>query len=69
VGRGGSQQHRQWYNRPTRTGSVVKQLGEGDHLNRLKAEKLLLAEVDSDHWKTWVRPATFVSTAPPITLP
>jgi hypothetical protein len=54
FGRGAAQQHRQWYNRPTRTGSVVKQLGEGYHLNKLRAEKLLLAEVDADHWKTWV---------------
>jgi phage terminase large subunit GpA-like protein len=53
IGRGAAQQHRQWYNRPTRTGSVVKQLGEGYHLNKLRAEKLLLAEVDADHWKTW----------------
>lgn len=54
IGRGAAQQHRQWYNRPTRTGSVVKHLGEGYHLNKLKAEKLLLAEVDADHWKGWV---------------
>jgi hypothetical protein len=54
FGRGAAQQRHQWYNRPTRTGSVVKLLGEGYHLNKLKAEKLLLAEVDADHWKTWV---------------
>ena len=54
VGRGAGQQHRQWYNRPTSTGSIVKQIGEGYHVNRLPAEKLLLAEVDADHWKTWV---------------
>jgi hypothetical protein len=54
VGRGAAQQHRQWYNRPTKTGSIVKQIGEGFHMNYIRAEQLLLVEVDADHWKTWV---------------
>ncbi len=54
VGRGAAQQHRQWYNRPTHTGSVVKYIGEGFHINRLATEHLQLAEVDADHWKSWV---------------
>ncbi|MFN0054696.1 MAG: terminase gpA endonuclease subunit, partial [Planctomycetales bacterium] len=54
VGRGAAQQRQQWYNRPTQTGSLVKHIGEGFHLNRLRPEKLLLAEIDADHWKTWV---------------
>ena len=54
VGRGAAPQHRQWYNRPTQTGSIVKHIGEGFHLNRLPTEKLRLAEIDADHWKTWV---------------
>ena len=54
IGRGAAQQHRQWYNRPTRTGSLVKQIGDGFHINRLPAEKLDLVEVNADHWKTWV---------------
>ena len=54
VGRGAAQQRQQWYNRPTQTGSIVKHIGEGFHLNRLPAEKLRLAEIDADHWKTWV---------------
>jgi phage terminase large subunit GpA-like protein len=54
VGRGAAQQHRQWYNRPTSTGAIVKHLGEGFHINALPAERLHLVEVDSDHWKTWV---------------
>lgn len=54
IGRGAAQQHRQWYNRPTRTGALVKQLGEGFHINLLLAERLHLVEVDADHWKTWV---------------
>lgn len=54
VGRGASQQQRQYYNRPTQTGSVVKYIGEGCHGNWLAAEQLLLLEVDADHWKSWV---------------
>ena len=54
IGRGAAQQHRQWYNRPTQTGSIVRLIGEGFHINWLPAEKLFLAEVDADHWKTWV---------------
>jgi len=54
VGRGAAQQRAQWYNRPTQTGSIVKHIGEGCHLNDLKTEHLMLAEVDADHWKTWV---------------
>jgi hypothetical protein len=54
VGRGADQQRRQWYNRPTNTGSIVKHIGEGFHMNHLPAERLFLVEVDSDHWKTWV---------------
>jgi hypothetical protein len=41
------------HNRPTRTGSVVKHIGEGFHLNRLRDQRLYLAEVNADHWKTW----------------
>jgi phage terminase large subunit GpA-like protein len=54
IGRGAAQQHRQWYNRPTQTGSVCRAIGEGWHANWLPAEQLHLIEVDSDHWKTWV---------------
>lgn len=54
VGRGAAQQRQQWYNRPTQTGSVVKHIGQGFHLNRLPVDKLKLAEIDADHWKTWV---------------
>jgi phage terminase large subunit GpA-like protein len=54
VGRGAAQQRQQWYNRPKSTGSIVKHIGEGFHLSRLANERLYLAEVDADHWKTWV---------------
>ena len=52
FGRGAAQQRHRWDNRPTRAGSVVKQLGEGDHLNRLRAEKLLLTEVNASPLST-----------------
>jgi len=54
VGRGAGQQQRQYYNRPTQTGSIVRYIGEGYHGNWLPAEQLLLIEVDADHWKSWV---------------
>jgi phage terminase large subunit GpA-like protein len=54
IGRGAAQQRHQWYNRPTQTGSVVRYIGEGYHLNWLRSEKLKLVEIDADHWKTWV---------------
>jgi phage terminase large subunit GpA-like protein len=54
VGRGAAQQRHQWYNRPTSTGSTVRFIGEGYHMNYLRAEKLRLVEIDADHWKSWV---------------
>jgi len=54
VGRGAAQQRNQWYNRPTQTGSVVKGIGEGFHSKWLRSERLMVMEVDADHWKTWV---------------
>jgi len=70
VGRGVAQQRRQWYNRPTSTGSVVKHIGQGFHLNLLKAERVLLVDVDADHWKTWVheRLNTPIGTAGTMTF-
>src|SRR5687767_15075493 len=45
VGRGAAQQRAQWYNRPTQTGSLVKYIGEGFHLNELKFfQKLAVAD-------------------------
>jgi hypothetical protein len=54
IGRGAAQQHRQWYNRPTQKGLIVRHIGEGFHLSKVPAEKLQLAEVNADHWKSWV---------------
>lgn len=70
VGRGAAQQRQQWYNRPTQTGSVVKHIGQGFHMNRLPVEKLQLAEIDADHWKTWVhqRLSTPIGTPGAMTL-
>ena len=70
VGRGASQQHQQWYNRPTQTGSIVKHLGEGFHINWLPNAGVHLVEVDSDHWKSWVhqRLSTPISRPGAVTL-
>ncbi len=51
---GVSQQRTQWYNRPKTTGSIVRHVGEGYHLNWLQAQHTYLMEVNSDHWKSWV---------------
>ncbi len=45
----GAQQRHQWYNRPTQTGSVVRHIGEGYHLNWLRSETLRMVEIDADH--------------------
>ncbi len=37
-----------------KTGSQVKYIGEGFHVNLLRAQQILLVEVDADHWKSWV---------------
>jgi len=53
IGRGTSQQRAQHYNRPTSTGAIVRRIGEGYHLNWLPSERLQLAEMDADYWKSW----------------
>jgi phage terminase large subunit GpA-like protein len=53
IGRGASQQTKQWYNKPTQTGSTVRFLGEGYHINWLPSDQVHLFEIDADHWKTW----------------
>jgi hypothetical protein len=70
VGRGAAQQHIQWYNRPTQTGSIVRYIGEGYHCNWVPAEQQYLHEVDADHWKTWVhqRLSSPVGSAGAMTL-
>lgn len=54
IGRGATQQRTEWKQGPTSTGSIVKKIGEAYHLSRLQNERLLLCEIDADHWKTWV---------------
>jgi hypothetical protein len=62
FGRGAALQ----YNRPTKTGWIVKQIGEGFHLNLQEAERMLTVEADADYRNTrlderlttpWARPA------------
>lgn len=48
FGRGADQQRHQWYNRPTQTGSVVRHIGEGFHLNNLRNERLFIVEVNAE---------------------
>jgi hypothetical protein len=54
VGHGAGQQHQQHYNPQTQTGSVVRHIGEGFHINWLPQANCFFTEVDADHWKTWV---------------
>lgn len=54
VGRGATQQRAQWYNRPKKTGAVVKFIGEQYHLSRIPAERLHLVEINADYWKSFV---------------
>lgn len=70
VGRGAGQQHQQHYNRQTQTGSVVRHIGEGFHINWLPHANTFLTEVDADHWKTWVhqRLVTPTTSAGSMTL-
>lgn len=49
-----SQQHKQYYNRPTQSGNNVNWIGEACHPVQIKAEQMQLVEMDADHWKTWV---------------
>lgn len=68
VGRGASQQHHQWYNRPTQTGSIVQHIGEGFHINWMPSNNVHLVEVDADHWKTWVHQRLSVPISSPGAL-
>ncbi|MEX0936878.1 MAG: terminase gpA endonuclease subunit [Pirellulales bacterium] len=54
VGRGAAQHHVQWYNRPTKTSTTVKSIGEEFHCNWLRDQKLRLAIVNADYWNSWV---------------
>lgn len=49
IGRGATQQRSQWYNRPKRTGAVVKYVGEGFHVSWVSSVETMLVEVNADH--------------------
>jgi phage terminase large subunit GpA-like protein len=50
----GVSQHGGRYNSPPKKGSVVAVIGERYHLNRVRTQRLLRAEIDVDYWKTWI---------------
>lgn len=54
MGHGTTQENVRRYTQPRTTGNVVRHLGEGYHLVRLKSPALLLAEVNADRWKSWL---------------
>ena len=68
VGRGASQQHVQYQNRVTTTGSTVVHMGEGFHINWLPPANAHLVEIDADHWKTWVHHRFTVPASSPGAL-
>jgi hypothetical protein len=70
VGRGAAQHYVQWYNRPTKTRTTVKSIGEEFHCNWLRDQKLRLAIVNADYWTSWVhqRLSTPLETAGAMTL-
>lgn len=53
-GYGSGQEHHQHYNRPKTTGAVVKLIGDGYHFSAQPKSRLLLAEINADHWKSKV---------------
>ena len=52
IGRGFGQQKLQYYNRPKKTGSVVKYIGEEFHASYNPTYGLYLIEFNSDYWKS-----------------
>jgi len=54
LGRGASQQPRSIQHRSARSGSKVKQIGEGYCVCEIEHERMGVAEVDADYWKTWL---------------
>jgi phage terminase large subunit GpA-like protein len=53
LGRGYGQHHVKAYNEPTRSGNIVKHIGERYHFKWLKIEQQFEVEIDADHWKSW----------------
>lgn len=54
MGQASTQRSTRFKSGPTSTGSVVKFIGEGYHFALIKDQKVRLAELDADHWKTWL---------------
>ena len=54
LGYGASQEARGTYHRPARAGKTVRLLGEEYHVQRDRAEKVLVLQVNADHWKSFV---------------
>ena len=42
------------YSRPKTKGALIRQIGEGYHISRLRKQRINLVEIDADQWKTWV---------------
>lgn len=42
------------YFRPKGTGAIVRGIGDGYHISRLRKERVRLGEIDVDQWKSWV---------------
>lgn len=59
-----------WYNRPKTTGSIVKVIGDEYHFALIPAQGVLLVEVNSDYWKSFVhaRFSTEIGTGAAMTL-
>jgi phage terminase large subunit GpA-like protein len=53
LGHGVSQARRQFYNRPKKTGAVVKYIGEEYHVAWFPKDRVFVLESNADHWKSW----------------
>jgi len=65
MGFGTGQQHAQWYNRPKKTGAIVKFIGEDYHICWMKKDRVFLIECNADHWKSWAHRRLSVPLAEP----
>lgn len=54
LGHGSTQHHSRRYDRPTKTGAIVRRIGEGYHISWRRADRILTVDIDVDHWKSWV---------------
>lgn len=51
----GAGQERKQYTRPRQSGAIVKTIGDGWHIVRMRRPiRGELVEIDANHWKTWV---------------